>query len=90
MSISVKYRQVMNCEYNCPVFHRIVGKIPYPSKTSKTPLIEESERLVKALEKSGNQQVKFTIYPEAGHDSWTAAYDMPELWDWLFAQQRKP
>lgn len=51
---------------------------------------EESERLVKALERAGNPAVKFTLYPDAGHDSWTAAYDTPELWEWLFAQQRKP
>jgi predicted peptidase len=33
--------------------------------------------------------VKFTIDPDAGHDSWTAAYDDPKLYEWLFAQQRK-
>jgi predicted peptidase len=32
--------------------------------------------------------VKFTLYPEAGHDSWTATYDNPEFWDWLLAQKR--
>lgn len=49
---------------------------------------DESDRLVTALKQHGNQQVKFTVYPEAGHDSWTAAYETPELWDWLFAQKR--
>jgi hypothetical protein len=28
------------------------------------------------------------IYPEADHDSWTAAYAEPELERWLFAQRR--
>ena len=28
-------------------------------------------------------QVGFTIYPEAGHDSWTQAYEDPELYEWL-------
>jgi predicted peptidase len=32
--------------------------------------------------------VKFTIYPEAGHDSWTEAYDNPELYQWLLQQKR--
>jgi predicted peptidase len=30
-----------------------------------------------------------TIYPDAGHDSWTAAYADPELWRWLMQQQRE-
>jgi predicted peptidase len=33
--------------------------------------------------------VKLTVYPEAGHDSWTQTYDNPEVWTWLFAQTRK-
>ena len=32
--------------------------------------------------------VKLTIYPDAGHDSWTAAYNDPELWKWLFEQHQ--
>ena len=48
--------------------------------------IEESGRLVEALKKAGNATVQFTVYPETGHDSWTAAYDTEALWDWLFAQ----
>jgi predicted peptidase len=27
--------------------------------------------------------VKFTLYPEANHDSWTDAYNDQELWDWM-------
>ncbi|MCB1077861.1 MAG: prolyl oligopeptidase family serine peptidase [Verrucomicrobiae bacterium] len=81
------------CGGGVPYHMRKLTKLPiwvfHGQKDTAVPF-EESERLVKALEKAGNQQVKFTIYPEAGHDSWTAAYDTPELWDWLFAQQRKP
>ncbi len=33
--------------------------------------------------------VKLTVYPEAGHDSWTQTYDNPEVWTWLFSQTRK-
>ena len=32
--------------------------------------------------------VKLTIYPGVGHDSWTAAYNDPALWEWLFQQER--
>ena len=48
---------------------------------------ENSEKIHAALKKIGGQ-AKLTIYPEAGHDSWTAAYSDPELWDWLMKQRR--
>lgn len=35
------------------------------------------------------KNVKFTVYPEAKHDSWTQTYDNQEVWDWLFAQRRE-
>ena len=35
---------------------------------------------------SGN--VKFTIYPDAGHDSWTETYDDPKLYEWLLKHKR--
>jgi predicted peptidase len=49
--------------------------------------IEESELMVAALRAHG-ADVRHTIYPEAGHDSWTRAYAEPELYSWLFSQQR--
>ncbi len=48
---------------------------------------EHSQRMAEALEKAG-APVKFTLYPEAGHDSWTPAYNDPELWAWLLRQHR--
>ena len=51
--------------------------------------LEQSERMVEALKKA-NGNVKFTVYPEAGHDSWTEAYNDPELFKWLLEQKRTP
>ena len=48
---------------------------------------ERSEEMVEALQKRGGN-VKFTIYPEAGHDAWTETYDTPELYQWLLEQKR--
>lgn len=48
-----------------------------------------SERMVEALKKA-NGNVKFTVYPEAGHDSWTETYANPELYTWLLQQKRVP
>ncbi len=51
--------------------------------------IDESERMVKALREFGCD-VKFTVYPGVGHDSWTQTYDNPELYEWFLKQTRKP
>jgi predicted peptidase len=57
---------------------------------AKDPVVplKRSEDMVEALKKL-NGNVKFTIYPEAGHDSWTEAYNNPELYEWLLQQKRK-
>ena len=39
--------------------------------------------MVDAIGKAGNPNIEFTIYPDAGHDSWTETYDNPELYDWF-------
>jgi predicted esterase len=46
-----------------------------------------SEAMVESLKKYNNQ-VKFTVYPEANHDSWTETYNNPELYNW-FLQHSK-
>ena len=46
-----------------------------------------SEDMVAAL-KAQNASVKFTVYPEAGHNSWDNAFAEPELLPWLFAQRK--
>jgi predicted peptidase len=50
--------------------------------------LDSSERMVKAIEALG-AKVKFTVYSDAGHDSWTTAYEDPELYRWLFDQKRQ-
>jgi predicted esterase len=35
-----------------------------------------------------NPSVKFTSYPEVGHDSWVKAYNDPELYQWLLSQKK--
>ena len=49
--------------------------------------IESTERMVDALKKCGGQ-VLFTIYPEAGHDSWTQTYANQQLYDWFLKWRR--
>lgn len=47
----------------------------------------ESERMIEALKKIGNE-AQLTIYPTAGHDSWTATYSNSQLYDWFLKHQR--
>lgn len=51
--------------------------------------IKQSEDMVAALKKAGDTEVKFTVYPEAGHDSWTETYDNPQLYKWFLEHRRK-
>jgi len=57
----------------------------------KDPVVPlgESQRMVDALKKAGAQDVKLTVYPEAGHDSWTETYNNPELYQWLLKHDRR-
>lgn len=44
--------------------------------------LKSSQDMVDAL-KPINPNVKFTIFPEDGHDSWTSAYHLDSLYTWL-------
>jgi predicted peptidase len=56
------------------------------AKDSVVPL-SRSQVMVDALKQAGGN-VKFTIYPNAGHDAWTETYNNPELYEWLLKQKR--
>ncbi len=68
-----------------------IGKMPvwafHGAKDFVVP-VAESERLINKL-KIVNPDVKFTIYPEAGHDAWTETYNNPELYEWFLNQSLK-
>ena len=49
----------------------------------------ESQRMVDALKRAG-ANVQLTVYPEAGHDSWTETYNNPDLYTWLLSHRRRP
>ena len=51
--------------------------------------VSESQKMVDVL-KENNVEVKFTIYPDVGHDAWEQAYEGDELYDWLFSHSRAP
>lgn len=56
----------------------------------KDPVVPlaESERMVNVLQRVGCTDVKLTVYPETGHDSWVEAYNNPELFAWFLQHSR--
>lgn len=49
--------------------------------------VRVSQTLVSALQACGGN-VRFTIYPDVGHNCWNQVYTTPELYTWLTKQQR--
>jgi predicted peptidase len=75
-----------------PLLVRLFPNTPvwvfHGAKDQLVPL-ERSKQMVEALKKCGGS-VKFTVYPEAGHDAWTQTYANPEVYEWLLQQKRTP
>jgi predicted peptidase len=51
--------------------------------------LDKSQAMVDAVKAAGGN-VEFTIYPDAGHDSWTATYNNPQLYEWLLKHTSDP
>jgi len=49
--------------------------------------VARSRDMVAAMRKAGGTP-RYTEYPGVGHDSWSSAFDDPELLGWLFGQRR--
>lgn len=79
------------CGGGNPLFARKIRHLPiwvfHGAKDKVVPL-SQSKVMVEAVQKAGGAP-KFTIYPEAGHDSWTKSYANPELYKW-FLKHKKP
>lgn len=76
------------CGYADPVQAEKIKDLPvwvfHGAKDDVIPP-QQAIDMVNALKNIGSP-VKFTLYPEANHDSWTEAYNSQELWDWLLEQ----
>ena len=60
----------------------------FHGEADPTVSVEESKRMVDAMLKHGGD-AKLTIYPGITHDSWTATYDNPAVYEWLLSHKRK-
>jgi predicted peptidase len=69
---------------------RRVGKLPiwifHGAKDWLVP-VRYSREMEKTLKEQG-ANVRYTEYPDLGHESWDRAYAEQELWAWLFNQHR--
>nr|WP_320120295.1 prolyl oligopeptidase family serine peptidase [uncultured Marinifilum sp.] len=57
------------------------------AKDNVVPIIR-SQEMVDRLKKLGSN-VKFTIYPEADHNSWTKTYANPKLYEWFLSHKKE-
>jgi predicted peptidase len=56
-------------------------------KDISIPHEQTADILVSALQACGGT-VRYTLYPDTGHDAWTEPYDDPALYDWLLEQPK--
>jgi predicted peptidase len=78
------------CGGGFPEFASQLKDIPvwaFHGAEDKTVKPEVSQRMVDALRACGGN-VRFTVYPGVGHDSWTQTYDNPELYEWFLQHTR--
>lgn len=54
----------------------------------KAVSIERSVEMVNAIKQAGGTMIRFTSLEFVGHNSWSAAYATPELFQWIAKQTR--
>jgi predicted peptidase len=67
-----------------------LAKLPtwafHGAKDDLVPFRESVDMIATIRAAGGN--ARLTVYPEAGHDSWSATYDNPMFYDWLLGLRR--
>ncbi len=70
---------------------RQIAQLPvwafHGAKDTVVPL-QRSQEMVDEIQRLGGN-VRLTVYPEAGHDSWTETYNNPDFYQWLLEQRRR-
>ncbi len=47
----------------------------------------KSVEMVEAIKKAGGEKVRFTSLEHVGHNCWSSAYALPELYSWMLSQR---
>lgn len=71
---------------NVKKYKNIPISVFHGGKDTTVPL-QKSEIVVNELKRL-NGDVKFTVYPEAGHNSWDSAFAEPDFLSWLFSHKK--
>ena len=78
------------CGGGMPYLGRNFKNLPvwafHGAKDEVVPL-QRSQEMVDAINNAGGN-AELTVYPEAGHDSWTETYDNPKLYEWFLNHRR--
>jgi predicted peptidase len=75
---------------NDPTRAAVIAQLPiwaFHGAQDTTAPVENTREMVANLRSLGSP-VRYTEYPDVGHESWNRAYAEPELFTWLFAQRR--
>ena len=78
------------CGFGSPLSTRRLKNVPawvFHGEKDPTVPVNEAHIMVDAMKAAGGD-VKLTLYPEAGHDSWTETYNNLELYTWLLSKSR--
>lgn len=73
-----------------PKLARQITHLPtwvFHGDADSTVPVDRSKEMVEALKTAGGN-VKLTVYPGVGHDSWTRTYDNPALYEWFLSHRR--
>ncbi|MCF8380095.1 MAG: dienelactone hydrolase family protein [Bacteroidales bacterium] len=87
------------CGWSLPSEASAIVDVPvwaFHGAEDKTIPPEGSISMIEALEKAGSTEVKYTEYPNVGHESWEIAYredtdnnGIVDLIEWMFSLKRK-
>ncbi|MBB6051875.1 prolyl oligopeptidase family serine peptidase [Armatimonas rosea] len=47
-----------------------------------------SQEMIAALQKAGAREARLTLYPDTGHDAWSATYSNAALYTWLLSHRQ--
>lgn len=67
---------------------RSLGVWAFHGARDRVVPVDESQRMIDALQHAGLADARLTVYPEVEHDAWTPAYETPELYPWLLRHTR--
>jgi len=51
----------------------------------KSVPLSESVEMVEAIQEAGGKRIRFTTLEHVGHNSWSSAYALPELFPWMLS-----